>query len=75
MNLVPLNRKELQRTESAPTESKDSDYVSGSCGTLLCGVGNGVPQLPLTYPEFIDYSYLSISKAESLQRTWQYSSF
>ena len=34
-------------------QSKDSDYVCGSCGTPLsmCGVDNGVPQLPKTLSE------------------------
>ena len=43
------------------TQSKDSDYVCGSCGTplstpnMLCGVDNGVPQLPQTQSESFNW--------------------
>ena len=34
---------------------KDTEYVCGSCGTPLCGVDKGVPQLPQTNIESFDY--------------------
>ena len=60
----------IQQLLHLPSQSKDSDYVCGSCGTplstlhntVLCGVDNGMSQLPQTQSECFDYYHLCCSR-------------
>ena len=59
------------KTEQCHAQSKNSDYVCGSCGTSLStpqnsGVDNGVQQLPQTLSESLDYVTRNVEKQSLL---------